>query len=145
MRPARAQKVARLEDLTRRQREVVEVIARETSRNGIPPTIRELGALLGIRSTNGVKDHLKALERRGVLAHQQGKARALKLLVTAPGHRRQCVCSEALALLEAGNVTGAQTLLAGAVAGDGGGHTWTSGMSVDERKQAQRIREKTLT
>jgi SOS-response transcriptional repressor LexA len=108
-------KPARLEDLTARQREVLEVITRETGRNGIPPTVRELGVLLGINSTNGVKDHLKALEKRGVLTHQPGKARSLKVLVTLPGHQRQCVCAEALALIEAGKVSAARQLLAGAI------------------------------
>jgi repressor LexA len=138
-------KPARLEELTARQREVLEFIAREIARTGISPTVREIGKAMGINSTNGVKDHLRALERHGVLSHQPGKVRTLKVLVAPPGMKKRCVCSEALALLEAGEVAAARELLASAVVGDGGGHTWTVGMSVDERKRAQRIREKTLT
>lgn len=40
-----------------------------------PPTIREIGEHLGIRSTNGVPDHLKALKRKGYLQQQGSKSR----------------------------------------------------------------------
>jgi len=65
--------------LTDRQREVLALIASEIERNGYPPTIRELGARLGIRSTNGVTDHIKALERKGFLSREDKKSRSLKL------------------------------------------------------------------
>ncbi|MCA9522077.1 MAG: transcriptional repressor LexA, partial [Myxococcales bacterium] len=45
---------------------------------GYPPTIREIGAHMGIGSTNGVSDHLKALERKGYLERDLLKSRALK-------------------------------------------------------------------
>jgi len=53
--------------LTARQREVLDAIVSMTQDKGVPPTLRELGAALGIRSTNGVTDHLKALRRKGYL------------------------------------------------------------------------------
>ena len=43
------------------------------------PTLREIGAALGIRSTNGVNDHLRALERKGMLTRQDLKARTIVL------------------------------------------------------------------
>lgn len=63
---------------TPRQLEVLRAIHGEIVRNGWPPTIRELGRLLGIGSTNGVNDHLKALERRGWLV-RGGVARGLRI------------------------------------------------------------------
>src|SRR4029077_20103419 len=52
----------------------------ETSitQRGYPPTLREIGNFMGIRSTNGVNDHLRALERKGYLAREDMKSRALR-------------------------------------------------------------------
>jgi repressor LexA len=63
--------------LTDRQREVYEFIEDRIRAWGYPPTIREIGEHLGIRSTNGVADHLKALKRKGYLNHGEGKSRTL--------------------------------------------------------------------
>jgi repressor LexA len=64
-------------NLTDRQLEVLRFIARQIEENGYPPTIREIGEALDIRSTNGVNDHLKALERKGYLSRDPVKSRAL--------------------------------------------------------------------
>ncbi len=53
------------EPLTERQEAILRFIARQAEKQGYPPTIREIGEQFGIRSTNGVNDHLKALERKG--------------------------------------------------------------------------------
>jgi repressor LexA len=63
--------------LTDRQLEVLRFISREIEERGYPPTIREIGEALDIRSTNGVNDHLKALERKGFLSRDPVKSRAL--------------------------------------------------------------------
>lgn len=63
--------------LTDRQLEVLRFIARQIEEAGYPPTIREIGEALDIRSTNGVNDHLKALERKGFLTRDPVKSRAL--------------------------------------------------------------------
>jgi len=62
--------------LTERQQEVLDLIQAHIERDGYPPTIREIGDRLGIRSTNGVNDHLKALERKGYLNRTESKSRA---------------------------------------------------------------------
>lgn len=41
--------------------------------------MREIGAQFGIRSTNGVKDHINSLQRKGVLTWQPMKARSARL------------------------------------------------------------------
>ena len=50
-----------MEELTGRQREILHFIVRQTEERGFPPTIREIGEEMDIRSTNGVNDHLMAL------------------------------------------------------------------------------------
>jgi repressor LexA len=46
---------------------------------GFPPTIREIGTALGIRSANGVACHLRALEIRGLLTRVPRSPRAIRL------------------------------------------------------------------
>lgn len=66
-----------MEELTERQLAILGFIARHIREQRFPPTIREIGSAMGIRSTNGVNDHLKALERKGYLARGEMKSRAL--------------------------------------------------------------------
>jgi repressor LexA len=66
-----------MEELTDRQREILTFIVRETESRGFPPTIREIGEEMDIRSTNGVNDHLKALERKGYLNRGEQQSRSL--------------------------------------------------------------------
>ncbi|MBU0552312.1 transcriptional repressor LexA [Myxococcota bacterium] len=67
-----------MKELTARQREILDFISRSIQERGYPPTIREIGAHMGIRSTNGVNDHLKALERKGYLRRDDLKSRAMR-------------------------------------------------------------------
>jgi repressor LexA len=69
--------------LTDRQREVLDFISDSIRKRGYPPTLREIGSHFGIRSTNGVNDHLRALEKKGFLHREDLKSRALRPLVTA--------------------------------------------------------------
>ena len=66
--------------LTERQDNILTFIKRSIVEQGYPPTIREIGEHFGIRSTNGVNDHLKALERKGYLLRGELKSRALSVL-----------------------------------------------------------------
>jgi len=69
--------------LTERQRAVLEFISHSIGERGFPPTLREIGEHMGIRSTNGVNDHLKALEKKGYLEREDLKSRALRPLTPA--------------------------------------------------------------
>jgi repressor LexA len=66
------------EALTQRQRQVLDFIGASISERGYPPTLREIGEHFGIRSTNGVNDHLKALEKKGYLRREDLKSRAMR-------------------------------------------------------------------
>ena len=63
--------------LTTRQQQVLDFIEDRINAWGYPPTIREIGEHLGIKSTNGVADHLKALKRKGYLTQRDLKSRTL--------------------------------------------------------------------
>jgi repressor LexA len=64
--------------LTDRQQQVLDFIGESIQARGYPPTLREIGERMGIRSTNGVNDHLKALEKKGFLQREDLKSRALR-------------------------------------------------------------------
>ena len=67
-------------DLTQRQQRVVETIQAWIKEHGFPPTIRELGKQLGIKSLRGVTTHLDALVRKGRLVRRRG-ARGIRVLM----------------------------------------------------------------
>lgn len=78
---------------TDRQLAILRFIARETDVDGFPPTIREIGKELGITSTNGVNDHLRALERKGFIERRpRMRARGLKLTPLAWGVVAVALC-----------------------------------------------------
>ena len=64
--------------LTKRQRQILDFITASISERGYPPTLREIGENFGIKSTNGVNDHLKALEKKGYLRREDLKSRAMR-------------------------------------------------------------------
>ncbi len=73
-----------MDGLSRRQREILEYIFSRMQEDGVLPSYREIGDAMGIRSTNGVSDHVKALTRKGYLSRVGGSgkgalARSLRL------------------------------------------------------------------
>lgn len=70
---------------TDRQIEVLREVAAFRDAFGASPTVRELGEALDIRSTNGVKDHLVALERKGLLHYPLGRGKARGMMPTEAG------------------------------------------------------------
>src|SRR4051794_27908644 len=69
-----------MQGLTKRQEQTLDYIRKSIGERGYPPTLREIGEHMGIRSTNGVNDHLKALEKKGYLEREDLKSRALRPL-----------------------------------------------------------------
>lgn len=67
-------------NLTSRQQQVLSAIGEFIRATGAPPTLREIGSALGIRSNNGVNDHLNALERKGYIRRGDMKARNIRLV-----------------------------------------------------------------
>ena len=65
--------------LTKRQHTVLETIRDWIRQRGYPPTIRELGRLLGIKSLRGVTTHLDAIAKKGYLKREP-RARSISLL-----------------------------------------------------------------
>ena len=76
-----------MRELTERQRDVLNFIRAFTGRHGVPPTVREIGEKFKV-TPRASFDHLRALERKGMLQRRAGPgrtARALTLSEAAGG------------------------------------------------------------
>jgi len=62
---------------TKAQARVLTAILDHMMQRGGSPTLRELGALVGVRSTNGVTEHLVRLESRGLISRSPMVSRAV--------------------------------------------------------------------
>jgi repressor LexA len=91
-------------ELSRRQRDVLDFIIAAVQQRGMPPTYREIGDALGISSTNGVADHVKALVRKGYLRKAGGgAARGIQLTEKArPVERGDTVSVPVIGTVAAG-------------------------------------------
>ncbi len=69
-----------MSELTQRQAAVLDFIRGFHLDRGYAPTLREIGDQFGIRSTNGVRDHLTALARKGHLRLHAGVSRGVVLV-----------------------------------------------------------------
>ena len=65
--------------LTERQQRVLDYIRDRIENRGYGPTVREIGDEFEIRSPNGVACHLKALEKKGLIAREANRSRAIQL------------------------------------------------------------------
>ncbi len=68
-----------MKNLTSAQLRVLDVLRARVESGDSPPTYRELQEELGFRSTGSVRDHLRALQRKGYLVLGDGRFRCVKL------------------------------------------------------------------
>ncbi|MCX4920049.1 transcriptional repressor LexA [Streptomyces sp. NPDC060011] len=66
-------------ELTSRQAAVVRYITDSVARQGYPPSMREIGAAVGLSSTSSVAHQLMALEHKGVLYRDPHRPRAYRV------------------------------------------------------------------
>jgi len=69
-----------MEKLTRRQREVLEIIINMIKEKEYPPTLKELADMLGASSRNTAVKHLTVLDRKGYIQWEKNKARGIRIL-----------------------------------------------------------------
>jgi repressor LexA len=69
-----------MDQLTPAQARVLDAIRSRVDAGQAPPTYRELQADLGFSSTASVRDHLRALERKGFLSLGEGRFRSVRLV-----------------------------------------------------------------
>ena len=66
--------------LNKREKAILKFIEKQINANGYPPSVREIGKAVGLRSTATVHGYLRALEEKGYIKKEQQKGRTLKLL-----------------------------------------------------------------
>ena len=72
--------VSNYSSLTAKQKKVYAVIENYLAVNGIPPTVREIGELVGEKTPGAVQGILNRLEQKGVIKRQLGAARSIQLV-----------------------------------------------------------------
>ena len=77
-------------NLTRKQQQIYDYILSFTMEHGYPPSVREIGSAMGLKSPSTVHFHMKGLEVAGVIVKAEGKTRAISL----PGMSRGPVAEE---------------------------------------------------
>ena len=70
-----------MEKLTDRQKDILDVIKQAIAKNGYPPTVREIGAKIGLSSSATTQFHIKKLEEKGYIKKNATKNRTIELLV----------------------------------------------------------------
>lgn len=65
--------------LTPKQQQIYDYILQFTNKHGYPPSVREIGAAVGLKSPSTVHFHMKGLEEAGVIVKAEGKTRAISL------------------------------------------------------------------
>ena len=65
--------------LTAKQQQIYDYILSFTNQHGYPPSVREIGAAVGLKSPSTVHFHMKGLEEAGVIVKAEGKTRAISL------------------------------------------------------------------
>ena len=68
-----------MRELTPRQNQILEMIQDFIDETGMPPTRAEIARELGFRSANAAEEHLRALQKKGVLELLPGASRGIQL------------------------------------------------------------------
>ena len=96
-----------MSDLTQKEKDIYEYISECLDKNGYAPSVRDICAALGIKSTSSVHEYLRRLETKGYIKKSSGRSRALSLVGDA-GH--EITRMQRVPIL--GRVTAGQPMLA---------------------------------
>ncbi|HWV48668.1 MAG TPA: transcriptional repressor LexA [Microbacterium sp.] len=80
-----APRTRRRKSLSAKQMAILEVIQTSIARHGYPPSMREIGDAVGLKSLSSVTHQLGQLELSGYLRRDPGKTRAMEVLIDLPG------------------------------------------------------------
>lgn len=72
--------VKSLNNLSSRQKTILEFIKEEVKKKGYPPSVREIGEAVGLASSSTVHGHLARLEKKGYIRRDPTKPRAIEVL-----------------------------------------------------------------
>lgn len=98
-----------IEDLNRKQLDILEFIKKELNTKGYPPSVREICEAVNLKSTSTVHGHLERLEKKGFIRRDATKPRAIEVL---DGSSFSYLKKELVELPIVGKVTAGQPILA---------------------------------
>jgi len=100
------------EDLTKKQREIFEFMKTEQRQKGYPPSVREIGEAVGLRSPSSVHSQLTKLENKGYIKKDPTKPRAIEII--DPGYDGMDTYnqSDTIQVPIVGQITAGQPILA---------------------------------
>jgi repressor LexA len=101
-----------LDELTPRQRKIMECIVAKIQKKGYPPSVREIGAAVGLSSSSTVHAHLSKLEQLGYLRRDPTKPRAIEVLVGGMTEKLIDYYQELINIPVVGTVTAGMPILA---------------------------------
>ena len=91
-----------------KQQEILSFLKSEIRSKGYPPSVREICAAVGLRSTSTVHGHLKRLEEKGFVRRDPTKPRAIEIL----GQEKEQTSGELVHIPIIGRVTAGEPILA---------------------------------
>lgn len=94
--------------ITAKQQQILDYIKDEILKKGYPPTVREIGEMVNLKSTSSVHSHLETLEKNGYIKRDPTKPRAIEICDDS----FQLVRTEMVSLPVIGNVAAGQPILA---------------------------------
>lgn len=94
--------------ITAKQQQILDYIKDEILKKGYPPTVREIGETVNLKSTSSVHSHLETLEKNGYIKRDPTKPRAIEICDDS----FQIVRTEMVSLPVIGNVAAGQPILA---------------------------------
>ncbi len=68
-----------MKQLTPKQQQIYDYIVAFTGEHGYPPSVREIGEYVGLKSPSTVHFHLKGLQSAGLITQAAGKTRAISI------------------------------------------------------------------
>ncbi len=99
-------------NLTPKQQRIYDFIQAFAAQHGYPPSVREIGAAVGLKSPSTVHFHLKGLEEAGMIVKAEGKTRAITLAAPAGRAVGEEVAPRANQIPVVGNVAAGSPILA---------------------------------
>ena len=74
-----------MKTLSPKQQQIYDYIVSFSGLHGYPPSVREIGEYVGLKSPSTVHFHLKGLEAAGLITKAEGKTRAITISGPTPG------------------------------------------------------------
>lgn len=99
-----------MKTLTTKQQQIYDYIVSFSQEHGYPPSVREIGEHVGLKSPSTVHFHLKGLETAGLITKAEGKTRAITVSAAHSGTVRQEAQQDRIPVV--GNVAAGSPILA---------------------------------